>query len=508
VTTLAVERVLGRNTFLRSAAVPMLQIFAFTVMVFPSDTVIKAIGGGGYVAAIFAYLMFVSYMATVLFGVHNPLDYRSPVRIALCGLWVASLASYALMDRTLLSSAQLSSADRWLIQLAGVSGVILVASEFLRSLEDIHRVLRPLIWGGAFCGLVAALQFWLRRDITLYLRQILPGFRLNNAVGAIAIGSRSGLNRVAGTATDPIEMGVVAGMLLPLAIYLAMHDTQRSAIKRWIPVFFITIAIPVTISRAAILAVACSLVVLIVSLPPTRRVTAIAAIPVALGGIFLGAHRLLGTLKSYFLLGTSDSSISHRVDNYPYVAHLVSQAPWFGQGGGTYIAVSYIDLAEGHILDDQYLDSAIELGLVGLVLMAFYLLWPTLTAFAARGRTSDQRLRDLCAALAGAGLAGVVCSATFDSFGFPMFVMIEALVVGLIGAVWLLVSGASAALDRTQFLELYRRNKSNGLAINLPNALALQALRHPSDRDHCYRRALCGQDQTTRLPSSGERLAQ
>jgi hypothetical protein len=446
VSALAVERVVRRNTFRRSAAVPMLQIFAFSVMVFPSDTVIKAIGAGGYVAAIFAYLMFVSYIATVLFGVHNPLDYRSPVRIALCGLWIASLASYALMDRTLLSSAQQSSADRWLIQLAGVSGVILVASEFLRSLEDIHRVLRPLVWGGAFCGLVAALQFWLRRDITPYLRHILPGFRLNNAVGAIAIGSRSGLNRVVGTATDPIEMGVVAAMLLPLAVYLAMHDTERSPIKRWIPVFFITIAIPVAISRAAILGAVSALVVLIVSLPPARRLTAIAAIPLALGGIFLAAHRLLGVLKRYFLLGTSDNSISHRVDNYPYVAHLVSEAPQFGQGGGTYIAGSYSDLGASHILDNQYLDSAIELGLVGVVLMAFYLLWPTLTAFAARRRTSDQRLRDLCAALAGAGLAGVVCSATFDSFGFPMFVMVEALVVGLIGAAWLLANGAGGVV--------------------------------------------------------------
>lgn len=465
-TAIAVDQISGQRTTIRSPAVLMLQVFAFTMMVFPSDTVVKAVGAGGYVAALVAYLMFLCYIAVTLFGLHNPLDYRSPVRIALCALWLSSLVSYALMDRTLLSSSQLSSADRWLIQLVGVSGVILVASEFLRSLEDIHRVLRALAWGGAFCGIVAALQFWLSRDITPYLR-ILPGFTLNST-SAIAIGSRGGLNRVAGTAVDPIELGVVAGMLLPLAVYLALHDKERSATKRWLPVICITIAVATAISRAAILSAAISLGVLVICLPSARRLTAIAAIPVVVAGFFLTAHRLLGTLKQYFFAGTSDNSISHRVDNYSYVEHLVRQAPWFGQGGGTYIAIATTDLGAGHILDNQYLDSAIELGLVGVAAMAFYLLWPALAAFAARSRSYDPRVRDLCAALGGAGLAAVVCSGTFDAFGFPMFVMVEALVVGLIGAVWLLVEREQESRAVQTFSQYGRTVRRQLIASSLP----------------------------------------
>jgi O-antigen ligase len=458
-TAIAADRISGPGRAIlapaiRSPAVLMVQVFAVTVMVFPSDTVIKAVGAGGYVAALVAYLMFLSYIAVTLFGLHNPFDYRSPVRIALCGLWLASLAAYALMDRTLLSSSQQSSADRWLIQLIGVSGVILVASEFLRSLEDIHRVLRALVWGGAICGIVAALQFWLSRDITPYLR-ILPGFSLNQSVGAIAIGSRGGLNRVAGTATDPIELGVVAGMLLPLAAYLGIHDRGRSSVKRWLPVICITLAVPTAISRAGILSAVIGVGGLIVSLSSTRRLTAIAAIPVVGAGFFLTAHRLLGTLSTYFLVGTGDNSISHRVDNYPYVLQLVKQNPWFGQGGGTYIATATSNLGASHILDDQYLDSAIELGLVGLVAMALYLLWPALAAIAARSRSNDPQLRDLCAALGSAAVAAVVCSATFDAFGFPMFVMVEALLIGLIGAVWLLVDRENAASGGAEFFGRY-----------------------------------------------------
>lgn len=434
-----------RRSVLRSPAVLLLQIFAASMMIFPSDTVIKAIGAGGYVAALIAYVMFLVYIASVLFGLHNPLDYRYPVRFALCTVWLVALASYALMNRTLLSTSQLSSADRWLIQLAGVTGVILVAAEFLRSIEDIHKVLRALIWAGAFCGIVAAAQYWLKKDLTPYLR-ILPGFTLNQAVGAIAIGNRGGLNRVAGTATDPIELGVVAAMLLPLAIYMAMHDVNRSAVKRWLPLLLIAVCIPVSISRSAILGTGLALGVLIISLPPARRLAGIAGLLVAVAGVFLTAHRLLGTLKNFFLAGTSDNSISHRVDNYPYVEHLVRQAVWFGQGGGTYIAGNFTDLSQSHILDNQYLDTLIELGFIGLAALAFYNFWPFVTVLAARNRTSDPQIRDLCAALAGSSLAAVACSATFDSLSFPMFVDMQALVIGLIGAVWLVVNKGNAAV--------------------------------------------------------------
>lgn len=448
-TALAAGRALHPTSARRFPASLLLQVFALTVMIFPSDTVLKAIGGAGYVAAMVAYGAFLAWVAATLFGIHNPLDYRYPARISLCTLWLVSLASYALMDRAMLNVTQQTAADRWLMELAGISGVILVAAEGLRSLEDIHRVLRALLWGGVFAGVVAALQFWLGKDLTPYLRQLLPGFSLNSAAGTIAIGSRGGVHRVAGTAVDPIELSVASAMLLPLAIYMAMHDVSSSRWKRWLPIMFIALAIAVSVSRAGILAAAITLVVLVVCLPATRRLVVLATIPVATVGIFVTAHGLLGTLKQFFLLGTSDQSISHRVNNYPYVEHLVLQSPWFGQGGGTYTAQAQI-----HILDNQYLDTAIELGLVGLAALTFYLIWPALAALTARRRTSDPRLRDLCAALAGSALAATICAATFDAFAFPMFVDVQALVVGLTGAVWLLVDRerkASGAQSLRQF---------------------------------------------------------
>ena len=442
----------------RNHAVPLLQVFAILLMVFPADFVIKAVGAGGYPAALVAYCAFVAWIAATLFGLHNPLQYHYPVRIALAAMWVVSLVSYALIDRALLTTTQQVAADRWLLQVAGVSGVILVTAECLYSLEDIRRVLRVLTLGGAFCGVVALLQFKFHRDITPYLLHLLPGFSVNASAAAnAALSSRGAFSRVSGTAIDPIELGVVAGMLLPLAIWLAMYDTGRSKTARWLPVVLIAVSVPASVSRSAILAAGIAVGVFVIALPPAFRVRMFGGIALAVVAVFLTAHGLISTLKYFFLAGTADSSIAHRVNNYTYVEQQVRIAPWFGQGGGTYIPASGVN-----ILDNQYLTTAIELGLVGLAMLAFFLIWPALAALTARRRADNPELRDLCAALAGAALAATVCSGTFDSLSFPMFVNVQALVLGLIGAAWLLANRNDKATPGAWLLRQYGNGVING----------------------------------------------
>ena len=416
----------------RSHAVAILQLFALTLMVIPSNTVIGAIGANGYPAALVGMFAFAAFIAATLLGFHNPLQHRHPVRSVLCLLWLAVLASYVAIDRRTLSVAELASADRLLMQLAIISGVVLLAAECLHSLQDLRRVLRVLVWGGAFCGAVAALQFKLGIDIAAYLREI-PGFSpdLTNSV----ILDRGGFNRVTGTAVYPIELGVVAGMLLPLAIYLAIWDVGMSMRARWAPVVLIAIAIPASVSRSAVLSVASALAVLLVLMPARQRVVGICCLPFALAGLFMSAPGLIGTLASYFGAGTSDSSITARLADFPLVERFLREAPWFGRGGGTYIPEPGLD-----VLDNQFLKTAIELGGFGVIAFIAYLLVPVIAALVARHHSLDPELRLLFAALAGSALAATITSVTFDSMWYPMFYGVHALVLGMIGAGWRLVA--------------------------------------------------------------------
>jgi O-Antigen ligase len=412
--------------------VPVLQLFALTAMVVPSDTVIKAIGAEGYAAGLVGMFAFAAFGAATLLGLHNPLQRRNPVRAALCVVWLSVLASYIVMDRGSLTGSQVASADRLLMQLAIITGVALVAAECLTSLRDVRRVLRALTWGGAFCGAVAALQFWISLDITPYLRQ-LPGFSLNFDNPAIV--ARAALNRVSGTSITAIELGVVAGMLLPLATYLAIYDTNRTPLKRWAPVVLIAFGITTAVSRSAIISVVLASAVLIVLMPTRQRLVALCMAPVAIMGVFMSAPGVIGTLTAFFRAGTNDDSVEARLYDYPEVERLVHESPWLGQGGGTYLPEHLM-----FILDNQWFKTAIELGLVGVVALATYFLVPLISALVARRRSSDPELRLLCAALAGAALAAGVCSATFDSLSFPMFSNLYALVIGLIGACWRLAA--------------------------------------------------------------------
>ena len=52
---------LPRHIASRSHAVPLLQLFALTVMVIPSDTVIQAIGAGGYPAGLVGLFAFAAF---------------------------------------------------------------------------------------------------------------------------------------------------------------------------------------------------------------------------------------------------------------------------------------------------------------------------------------------------------------------------------------------------------------------------------------------------------------
>jgi O-antigen ligase len=413
---------------LKSQAVPILQTFALAMMIIPSDTVLKPLSAIGYPAGIVGMFAFAVWSISTLLGFHNPRLRRHPVRGVLCLLWVVSLVSYLQIDRGMDTVKQTQAADRYIMQLALMSGVVLIAAECLTTMRDIHRVLRALTWGGAFCGFVAGLQFWSNIDLSIYLRMI-PGFIINSDTSALS--TRGGLNRVTGTSIHPIELGVTAGMLLPIAIYMAIYDKEgRGPKSRWAPVLLITVSIVGSVSRSAILALVITMAFLIVLMPLRQRLIAMCALPVGIAGVFVSAHGLLATLAAFIGYGSSDPSIQHRTNNLPYVEGLVRHAPWFGSGGGTYLP-DYL-----HVTDDQFLKTVVELGLVGLLALTLLFLYPLLAALWARQHTDDEQLRLLLGVLAGAVLAAGVCSTTFDSLSFPMFYNTLALVLGLIGACW------------------------------------------------------------------------
>jgi O-antigen ligase len=155
--------------------------------------------------------------------------------------------------------------------------------------------------------------------------------------------------------------------------------------------------------------------------------------------VFATTPGYLRTIARSFGNAATDPSVTNRLDNYPRVIASVREAPLLGHGGATNIAPDATK-----ILDNQYLNAAIDLGVLGLLAFCLFLSVPVVAGVLAGNRGGEPRTRTLCAAVAGGCLGGAVASFTFDSFAFPQFTAVEALLAGLCGAGYLYASRWSA----------------------------------------------------------------
>ena len=191
----------------------------------------------------------------------------------------------------------------------------------------------------------------------------------------------------------------------------------------------IGLGIPLALSRAGILSAA---IVLVFWLAGANRKHAMRTLAASAGFVvllFLTTPGLLGTLKNWFAGWSQDQSISTRTDDYPAVAYYIRRSPIIGRGPSTF-------LPKFRILDNQWLLQLIEVGVIGAVGFAIYLLLPGFLGRSARHRQPDELWRAMGQALASSSMVAIVASASFDSFTFPMFPGLWAVVLGAAGLLW------------------------------------------------------------------------
>ena len=149
---------------------------------------------------------------------------------------------------------------------------------------------------------------------------------------------------------------MVLTALLPLCLHVLLHGTELPRWRRYFPAAAVVAAIPLCISRSAIICGAVAVVALLPTWPPRARARGFAA----LGDrqrwrIFLVAPGVLGTLQGLFVNIGTDTSAASRTDSYGLAWDFIERYPVTGRGYGTFLP-SY------RILDNQYLLSTIEIG--------------------------------------------------------------------------------------------------------------------------------------------------
>ncbi len=403
---------------------------AFLVLQFliPARLVISGMGAAGRPSVAVGILLLFLWLLSAVRAHQLPAG-RQPVRWVV-GLFVATqLVGYVIGFDRFPSAIEASAADRWLILIFAMAGITLTVADGMRTRADLDRVLRLVVSMSALMALVGTLQFFRLVDIAQLIR--IPGLRLNNSLIVVGTRGDTALARVAGTASHYIEFGVVLALVLPIALHYAYFAAPGRARRwQWLQASAIAFAIPLSISRSAILTVAVTFLLLSVIWPWRHRYNAFVVGIVALAAFRVINPGVLGTIRSLFTNAGNDPSVQDRIARTDYVLELWSSRPWFGRGAGMIIPEQYI------LLDNQWFGILLAGGLFGVVMTLLYFGAPYGIARSVRVRGQDQETRHLAQALAVTMPAAVLSAGTFDAFGFPTWVGVMSIFVGAAGALW------------------------------------------------------------------------
>jgi polysaccharide biosynthesis protein PslJ len=399
-------------------------VLLVALLIIPARLVVGPLGGAGSPAQMLGVAMavwwFLSRVAS--FGSREPFN---PVARAALLVLASVGASYVAANIRWTTALEASAAQRGVISAVALCGMALFAAEKIGRRADLDSLIRQFVLIVAGLGVFGLVQFVTRERFIEYIS--IPGLTANSDISSLE--ARGPFLRPAATLVHPIEYGAVLTMALPLALHLALHGGERGRIHRWWPTVSIALAIPMALTRSAILSAAVALVILLPTWPRTWRRRAYAVLVVGTLSLNVLVPGLVGTLRGMFSTIVDDPSANSRTDSYSAAFEFISRAPVFGRGFRTF-------MPDYRILDNQYLLSAIETGLVGLATLIVLIATAIGCAVLARRRTSDASTRDLAIALAAAMASAASGIALFDQFSFMAAAGCLFVLAGFCGALY------------------------------------------------------------------------
>jgi polysaccharide biosynthesis protein PslJ len=418
----------------RIDVVTILTVYVGLSLFLPSNLIFAPLGAAGTPATLVGIGCFFWWLATKMSPRTQIARAFQPIYIAL-GLLTASLvASYAAaMLRMDIPYAEISSADRSMLSLVGWLGVALVAADGISTWDRLDRLMARIVACVTGLAALGIVQFFTGLDIRSIFEYI-PGLTVNAVFDAF--GERFVFRRVQATFSHPIEFGVLLGVVLGVALSRAWSSASPwSARRRWGQCALITAAGLMTVSRSAMVAIGVTAIVMFLSWDRRRRWVSLAVLPFFVIAMRIMVPGLVGTVRNLFTDIEQDTSTQARVEDYAAVAGYIAERPWLGRGFRTFLPESY------RFLDNQYLISMVETGLIGTVILVAVFLIGFFIARGARRRASLPAAREMGQSLAAVSLAAGISAITFDALSFPTYGGIYFLLLGCAGALWRLAPG-------------------------------------------------------------------
>jgi len=318
--------------------------------------------------------------------------------------------------------------------------VLYITASVTRRLHDIDHLAKTLVAGGAVIGLFAMVESRTGFNVFNHLGRVIPLLRDGGEAAPEAFQKHGAAKlRVFASAQHPIALSAALVVLAPLAVYLAHRYRQR----RWLVCAALLVAgCAATVSRTGIvMLVVAGLVFLWLRPREVRRfwpllIPALIVIKLALPGT-------LGAIKQSFLpaggLVAEQSSQpgesgSGRIADIGPALQEWKRQPLLGQGFGTRVVDLDVQGPQSNILDNQWLGTLLETGIVGF----FGWLWffaRVVRRFGKEAKRDDSPRGWLLVALAASVCAFGVGMFTYDAFAFIQVTFLLFIFVGIGSAV-------------------------------------------------------------------------
>lgn len=376
---------------------------------------------------------------------------RQPVVVTILLLLLYLFTSYGLGHLHPMLPPVVRAADRNLLLLFAFTAVAVAAADGLRDRHQLYRVLGVIVAGAGITATIGVLQFVSGWDIATALRP--PGFGIEGGIGFIY--ERAGFPRVAGTARNPIEMGVVWAATIPLALHLAAHARSRLARRSsLLCAGLLVLALPMALSRSSIAALVIALVLLLPSWSPQRRFRLVTGGLVVFAAVTITFASLIGALGQVLTGAEGSQSLATRGKVRAAAVEMASDARWFGHGFGTYAPAAttcnaFASRTAACVIDNLYSVQLIEIGYVGVGVFLGAFGVGAVMARRVRKRSPRAARGDLAQSLMAGMIAMLAAGWGLNHMRYPMVGGLLFLYLGLIGAVHRqsLAAGADAGAD-------------------------------------------------------------
>lgn len=317
-------------------------------------------------------------------------------------------------------------------QLSFVLVFYLVVS-VVRTTRDLEFLLKVLVSCGAFIAVSAVIETRMDFNVFNHLQGVVPLIHMDELPRTQDRGARL---RAYASAEHPIALGAMLVLLMPFAIYLARRTAQR----RWkIAAFLLAMGVMSTVSRTGVMMLLILGGVYLWLRPKqTKRLWPI-LIP-GLMAVHIALPGTLGPLKDSFFpqggliaeqRGSAGTYGSGRIaDVGPSMEHFKSQ-PMLGDGFGT--RVTDWGKANAPILDDQWLGTLLETGIIGTAALV-WLFCRVIRRLARAAKEDDSDTGWMLTGLAAAISAFAMGMFTYDAFGFTQVTFLLFIALGFASA--------------------------------------------------------------------------